>query len=282
MKKNILVHSITKLMVGSNLKKYIFFIALSLISLGTLANPTLASKQQIGMFKNSITCVVLEDGINYYNVNIKDAVERYWKSTEYEFISQEEFEKRRFDSKYSFLVLMDGVYDKDPGGVSYNYINLVLGNASNNLTKMPELCSIPISYTDDNDADYEYALPSIVKFIQIHAKNLETDRLYISLKGLRFYNSASGFKDKVLLLNKNAMALYYIKLLSPSEIQEEIASTPVNALIHFHVGPSQNSGAGKCFEMIFDVEGNMYYYNYRKITNDNGDGFNLQDFYNIR
>jgi hypothetical protein len=34
--------------------------------------------------------------------------------------------------------------------------------------------------------------------------------------------------------------------------------------------------------MIFDVEGNLYYYNYRKITNDNPDGFNLNDFNNIR
>ena len=40
--------------------------------------------------------------------------------------------------------------------------------------------------------------------------------------------------------------------------------------------------AGKCFEMIFDVEGNLYYYNSRKITNDNEDGFNLKDFNHIR
>jgi hypothetical protein len=50
----------------------------------------------------------------------------------------------------------------------------------------------------------------------------------------------------------------------------------------FHVGPPEDAGAGKCFEMIFDVEGNLYYYNYRMITNDNKDGFNLKDFANLK
>ena len=117
---------------------------------GLLANPPLASKQQIGMFKNSKTCVVLGTGSISYDMYIKDAVQKYWKSTEFEFIDQQEFDKRRFNSKYSFLVLMKGVYDKDPGGVSYNYISLVLGDATTDMTKMPELCSIPLSYSDDN------------------------------------------------------------------------------------------------------------------------------------
>jgi hypothetical protein len=47
------------------------------------------------------------------------------------------------------------------------------------------------------------------------------------------------------------------------------------------VGPQKDAGAGKCFEMIFDKDGNMYYYNSRKITNDNPDGFNLKDFNHI-
>ena len=278
------------------MKKYIFIFALGFFGLGALANPPLASQQQIGMFINSKTCVVLENGSISYNVLIKDAVQKYWKSTEFEFIDQQEFEKRRFDPKYSFLVLMKGVFDKDPGGVSYNYISLVLGDAAaSNMTNMPELCSIPLSYSDDTNIDYGYAIPSIIKFMQKHAKNLEKKRFQISLEGLQYYNNSAGFKGKVLLLNKEMMALdantpekiktvyaYYVKLLSTSEIETELSTNPINTLFNFHVGPTQNTGAGKCFEMIFDVEGNLYYYNYRKITNDNPDGFNLNDFHSIR
>jgi hypothetical protein len=276
------------------LKKYILFFSFGLFCLGIMANAPLASKQQIGMFKNSKTCVVFEDGITLYNAYIKDAVQKYWKSTNYEFIDQKEFEKRRRDSKYSFIVLTDEAYGKDPGGIKYRYINLVLGDTSGNLASMPEYCSIPLSYSGDNGADYEYVIPSMVKFIQIHMKTLERDRFSILLSGLKFYNK-TGIKDKDLLLNKDKMASavntpakiksaypYHTQLLSASEIKEDLIADPANTVFHFHVGPPLNAGEGKCFEMIFDQEGNLYYYNFRKITNDNGEGFNQDDFKRIR
>jgi hypothetical protein len=188
---------------------------------------------------------------------------------------------------------MEGAYDKDPGGVSYRYINLVLGDVSGNLTRMPEYCSIPLSYSGDNGVDYEYVVPVIIKFMQIHIKNLEKNRFSMSLNGLKYYNK-TGYNDKVLLLNKDKMASnadspekiktiypYVVKLMTAEEIQKELATGPPNTLFHFHVGPPQDAGAGKCFEMIFDIDGNLYYYHFRKITNDNPDGFNLKDFNNI-
>ncbi len=278
----------------TTLEKYIFIFSLFLFSIEAIANNPLATKQQVGMFKNSRTCVVMESGVSFFNAPVKDAVQKYWKATQYEFIDQQEFEKRRKDPKYSFIVLMQGAFDKDPGGVSYSYMSLLLGDASGNLTKMPEFCSIPLSYSGDLDADYEYVIPSVIKFMQIHVKNLETDRLPISINGLKYYNK-TGYKDKVLLLNKEKMAPnadtpekiqaacpYVVKLLTASEIEKEINTGAANILFHFHVGPSREAGAGKCFEMLFDVEGNLYYYNSRKITNDNPDGFNLNDFNNIR
>lgn len=271
-----------------------FSFALGFLYLVTLANNPLATKEQVGMFKNSKTCVVLESGVSFFNAPVKDAIVKYWKSTEYEFIDQKEFEKRRNDSKYSFIVLLDGAFDKDPGGVSYSYISLLLGDPSGNLTKMPEFCSVPLSYSGDLDADYEYVIPSVIKLMQLHVKNLEKDRLPISLNGLKYYNK-TGLKDKVLLLNKDKMApnadspekiqtVYQnkFKLLTSSEIQKVIETSPANTFFHFHVGPPKDGGAGKCFEMLFDMEGNLYYFNSRKITNDNPDGFNLNDFKNMR
>lgn len=295
MRKIISDHAITGFIADKTIRKYLFVFVLSLLSFGGWANPKLASKQQIGMFLNSKTCVVLESGSLAYNVLIKDAVQKYWKSTEFEFIDQQEFEKRRFDSKYSFLVLMKNVFDKDPSGVGYNYMSLVLGDAAKNITNMPELCCIPISYSDNNNVDYGYAIPAIVKFMQKHVKKLEDKRFLILLNGLQYYNGSPCFKDKVLLLNKDMMASdanspekikavysYYVKMISTSEIEAELATNPINTLFNFHVGPTLNSGVGKCFEMIFDVEGNLYYYNHRKVTNDNPDGFNLKDFSHIR
>ncbi len=295
MNKIILALTINGFIAGVILNKYILMLAIGLFGLTALANPKLASKQQIGMYKNSKTCVVLESGINPYNIYIQDAVQKYWKSTKFEFIDQQEFEKRRFDSKYSFIVLMKNVFDKDPEGVSYNYISLVLGDTSKNITNMPELCCIPISYANDNSISYGYAIPAIVKFMQKHVRNLETKRFLISLRGLKYYNGSTDFKYKVLLLNENTIASdanstekikavypHFVILSNSSKIETELATNPKSTMFNFHVGPTQNTGSGKCFEMIFDTEGNLYYYNYRKITNDNKDGLNLNDFRNIR
>jgi len=294
MKKENNVLAIKGLLARILSKRYTLSLALVLIGVVAMARPSLVSQQQIGMFQNSTTCVVLEDGISPYNIYIKNAVNQHWKTTPFEFISKEEFEARRHNSKYSFLMLMEYFYDKDPGGVSYSYISLVLGDKSRDINNMPELGSIPLLYSDDSNLDYEYALPAIVQFLQIHAKNLERRRFNIYIRGLGYYNS-SGFKDMQLLMNKDKMAPdaysvekintvypYFVKLLSSSEIKEEIASNPKNALFHFHVGPNQDKGVGKCFEMIFDVNGNLHYYSSRRITNDNQDGFNMRDFRRIR
>ena len=265
MKKTVLFNLISAIMKCKLFRKCIFVFSLGFFAMGAMANNPLATKQQIANFKNSKTCVVMESGVSFFNAPVKDAVQKYWKASGYEFIDQKEFEKRRTDPAYSFIVLMEGAYDKDPGGVSYSYISLVLGDASGNLTKMPEFCSIPLSYSGDLDADYEYVIPAVIKFMQIHLKNLEKDRLPISINGLRYYNK-TGFKDKVLLLNKEKMASnvdspekikavypYDFKLLSTSEMQEKLASSPINTLFHFHVGSTKGGGAGKCFEMLFNV-----------------------------
>jgi hypothetical protein len=294
MKNKDLLHLLSAFIMSKTFRKSIFIFSLNFLSLWSIANNPLATKEQVGMFKNSITCIVMESGVSFFNAPVKEAVKQYWKITQYEIIDQAEFKKRLSDSKYSFIVLMQGEYDKDPGGVSYSYISLVLGNASGDLKKMPEFCSIPLSYSGDLDADYEYAIPSIIKFMQIHIKNLEKDRFPISLNGLKYYNK-TGFKDKELLMNKDKMALnadspekiksvypFNVKLLTIEQIQGELATSTDNKLFHFHVGPPKDGGAGKCFEMLFDTDGNLFYYNSRKITNDNGDGFNLKDFNNIR
>jgi hypothetical protein len=276
------------------LKVLALSVTLVIMGITAFGNSPLASQKQIGMFLNSTTCVVLESGINPYNGFIKEAVEKHWKTTPFEFIDEVEFEARRFDSRYSFLVQMVNIYNADPEGVSYNYLSLVMGGSHKNLVNMPELCSVPFLYSDDSSLDYEYAIPAIVKFMQKHVKKLEKKRFFILMSGLSYYNS-SGFKEKQLLMNRDKMAPdaysidkinavypYFVKLLSATEIKAELAENPKNALFHFHVGPSKNKAAGKCFEMIFDVEGNLYYYKSRMITNANKDGFNMQDFKRIR
>jgi len=74
---------------------------------------------------------------------------------------------------------------------------------------------------------------------------------------------------------------YNFKLLKTSDIEAELAANPENTIFNLHVGPNQGVADGKCLEMIFDVEGNLYYYNYHKKSEDYKDGFNRKDLLNI-
>jgi len=294
MKKSFSTRFIKESITKPIFEKYIIIFVLALFSLSALANPRLASKKQIGMFLNSKTCVVIDNGSMLYNVFVKNAVEKHWKLTEFEFIDRQEFDKRRFNSKYSFIVLMKVIFDKDPSGVSYDYLNLVLGDSSKNITDMPELCSIPLSYSNNNNIKYGYVIPSIIKFMQIHVNTLSKKHFRISLEGLKYYNSTKSLKKKELLLNKDMMAMdanstekintvykHKVKLMTTSEIESELANNNAINYYNFHVGPSPDSETGKCFDMIFDTAGNLYYFNSRKITNDNKDGFNQKDLSQI-
>lgn len=259
------------------------------------AESPLPTKEQIGLFMNSTTCVVLEDGSISYNIFIKDAVEKYWKITDYEFIDKKEFEKRRSMTKYSFLVLVEGTFEDDPVGVSYNFLNLVMGGGARNVTDMPELVSIPLSYTDDANADYGYAIPSMVNFVQKHVRFIQSRRLSVSLFGLKYYNRSREFKDKALLLMEDQMALevntlskikdaypFYVRLVTLDGMDKILSGSPENILFLYHVGPDGDDHAGRCFEMIFTPEGELFYYNYRDITNAKEDGFTKRDLRKIR
>jgi hypothetical protein len=255
----------------------------------------LATDEEIGLFMNSTTCLVLEDGDVSYNILMKDAVENFWEITDFEVIDKEEFKERRLDSKYSFLVLVKSSYDEDPEGVEYNFLNLLLGRNTAEMEDMPELASIPLSYTSDAEVGYAYAIPSIIQFLQRHVRTLKSKRTRIKMCGLNYYNRSRKFKDKALLLREDHMAPeiskvseikdvypYYVMLLTADEMAEELEGDKPNVLFLHHVGPESNDAAGQCFEMIFTQNGELYYNNSREVTNIDSDGFTKRDLRKIR
>ncbi len=267
---------------------------LILTSLTAFAKPPFANKMEIGLFRNSTTCVVIEEAWMAYSIPVKNAMEEYWTLTDYEFIDQDEFENRRHNTRYSFIMFTRGEYEKDPKGVGYNFISLVLADPSDDINKMPQFASIPLSYAGDEGAEFDYAIPAIVQFMQIQVRVLDDKRFWIKLCGLKYYNRGKKFKDKVLLLNKDMMAPevdteseirnvydYNFKLISTDEMREKLKADAENTLFLFHVGPEEGTAAGKCFEMIFSTSGQLYYYNSRDVTNENPDGFTEKDLKKI-
>lgn len=260
-----------------------------------IGQSALATDEEIGLFMNSTTCLVLEDGYISYNILMKDAVEKYWEITDYEVIDKEEFEERRTDPQYSFIVLIKGSFEDDPAGVQYNYLNLLMGKNAAEVQYMPELASIPLSYSNDQEADYAYAVPAMIQFVQRHVRTLQSRRAHINMLGLTYYNQSRKFKDKSLLLREDHLAPevgtanavkevypFHFRIVSAEEMLAELEEPEKNTLFLHHVGPQEDGVAGQCFELIFTPDGELYYYSKREVTNDNPDGFTKWDLRRIR
>lgn len=189
------------------MKKIIFSLILNVSLFNLMAQAPFPTARDVDLFMNSKTLVVLEDGVfSGYNKYIKEAVEQHWKITDFEFISIADFNEKKSDSAYSFLVLTQTGFERDKKNVDYNFLNLILGDNVKTIAEMPEFCSIPLSYSEGDEMIYIYKLGIMIRFIQEHVKLIAKDPTVTSLRYLKYYNqNAPSVKDKVFLVDRKSV-----------------------------------------------------------------------------
>jgi hypothetical protein len=260
--------------------------SLSLLIKGQAPFP---SKEEIKQFMASKTCVVLEnDPFSSFNSYIKEAVKSYWNITPYEFIETKEFNVRRLNPAYSFIVLTETNFNKDKSGSVFNFINLLQGEKVEKLSENPEICAIPLSFAGENDLEYGYKLGAILSFMQKHARMISEDPSLTGRRYLKYYNKfVPDVIRKTILIKEEdlspeistsekikAIYKYDIKIVTEDEIVEAIAKQSPNTLILHKVGPVGEWKTGYCFKMLIGTDdANMYYYNQHMIDEKNPNGF---------
>ena len=245
-------------------------------------------KEEIKQFMESKTCIVLEDDqFSSYNSYITKAVKAFWKITPYEFIDIADFNVRRLDPKYSFIVLTQTNFEKDKTNGLFNFINLVQGKDVNKLGEMPEICAIPLSFAGEDDLEYGYKLGAILSFMQNHAKMISDDPSLTGRKYLKYYNKYIPDVQKMTILVRQEdlvpeissidkiKAIYNnkIEIVTEDDIIKAIENkTPETVILH-RVGPVGDRNSGMCFKMLIGTgDSNMYYYNEHKIDKVNPNG----------
>ncbi|MBM3419816.1 MAG: hypothetical protein FJY11_01645 [Bacteroidetes bacterium] len=238
----------------------------------------------------STTCVVLENNpFSEFNPAIRDAVKAYWTLTPYEFIDINEFNTRRQNPAYSFLVLTETEYEKDKSGSTFSFINLLLGKKVRNLEELPEFCAIPLDFAgDDADAWYAYKMGMIIRFIQSHAQLVIANPKNQGVRYLRYYNQfVPEIMDKTVLAREEDMeaslagqeavaGAYSGKflLVSDDEIRSAVDEKRPNTLILHKVGPPDELTGAYVFKMLIGTDdAKMYYFNTHKIDARNPNGF---------
>lgn len=252
------------------------------------------TKAQLENFKKSTTYVVMENNpMLGYDIMIKSTVPKYWKITPYKFITPDEFEKLRTDKRNSFIVLYKVNLNKDPNGPEYLYLNLLMGDSVSKINDMPEILTVPLSYTGVDENSYTYKMGVILRFAQEHVKTLMGAKILWTYKNLTYYNmNAPEIKKKTLLVEAEDLAeevntsekikafyTYNIKIVSSDDIESAIDNQTPNTLILHVVNPGKEDKIGRSYKIIYGVDDNkMYYYSYENISNITPAGFLAKDF----
>ncbi len=275
--------------------KNLLIVLLIFCASNLFAQSAVATQEQIDAFYKTKTCVVYDaDMFNSYNSKIKEAVDQNWKATQFEYITMSEYEQRKNSTKYSFLIRVKVVFDKDDEKTPYSFITLILGG-KNSINKAPTLCDFPLSYYNVDYDKYDYKLGAIVLFMQNHVK-LTKEHPELNEKNiLKYYNkNVNSIKGKTLYaikdeleseVNTNAKIkkVYSgeVKIVKDDDILKIIKDQDANAVFLHKVGPPKDVvNKERVYKIILGAaDGNLYYFDYHKLKKGKKpDAFLKEDF----
>ncbi len=275
------------------MKKISLVLVIVLISGWLQGQAPFPTAEEIKQFTGSTTCVVLEDNpFSQYNPFIRDAVQKYWKVTPFQIINRNDFNQKRKDPRYSFVVLTETDFDRDKSGSVFTFINLLQGKNVSKLEEMPEICAIPLAFSGEEDIEYAFKLGAILSFMQNHARMIADDPSLTGRKYLKYYNKfvpevvnktiliKEGDLDPAIAAIEKVKAVYphKIEIVDEEAIVKAITEKSPNTVILHKVGPVGEKKNGYCFKMLIGTDdSNMYYYDQHLIDKKNPNGLLISD-----
>jgi len=236
--------------------------------------------ENITDFFANTTMVVIPEGNFMLEVVFKKAVEESWTITPFKFITYEEFESMKGDTKQAFLMLFSGIYAKDKAQNEYIYMGLLMGCREKTLNRMPEFIMLPVGGTV-NESENQYDMFGIFTgVIQHHMRRLKTNpadakRNLSALYGL----NSRLLRGKTLLISEENFAvpttqeemdkLFHqkLQLVSYDEIADAIDEKAANTVIAYVVYPdSQQTKGSYCYKMLLSTDScELIYYREQRV-----------------
>jgi len=271
-------------------------IAIILIGLGRFVDGQnyVPSKEDINAFFTTKTLVVLEDNpMLEYNSIIKDIMKQEWNITEYDFITDKEFEEKRKDPQYSFIYMAQVTFEADKTDAIYRFLHLSLGGDYFRLNEMPDIVAVPLSYYDVEEENYSYKLALLVRFMQNHVKLVSEHPEIMSANMFKHYNdNIKDIQDKTLYVLESELSSevnsaarikkiypYKFKIATREEIAAAIEERDPEVVFLHKVGPEGTKTNARCYKVIIGAaDANFYYFDYHTVSNNNPNGFLESDF----
>lgn len=167
------------------MKTIISFCCLLVLSLsvGFSQNGRTRSVEEWPKIKKTTTLVILYEGQDAYNEKIKEAIEKYWTITPYQFATTEELLKLSMSKDYSMLVRNDSERFINRVGrtdrIKSNHIALYLCGNGADMRNYPGAEAITqYHFTDVNNVDeYLYKLTAIIQSMHNYLVFLDTNKI---------------------------------------------------------------------------------------------------------
>ena len=254
----------------------------------------LPTETDLEHFYTTLTYVVLEENqLSDYNIEITDAVKKFWDITEYEFIKMKDFPKYSENENASFLYPATVSFEKDRSNTRYQFLCLSLGGKNFNIDELRDMANIPLSYHGVDSDHYSYKMGTLVRFLQYHVRLITEDPSIISQNIYKHYNENMGdLKGKTLYVVEDdlgrevnslskikAIYPYEVKIVDRETIKEIIMAENEDAVVLYKVGPEGKKMNARVYKTLVGVsDAKFYYFEYHKVTSKKPDAFLASDF----
>jgi hypothetical protein len=220
-------------------------------------------------------------------------MEQEWNITEFNYISENEFDERRSDPAYSFIYTAEVIFDRDKTDARYRFLHLSLGGDYYRLNEMPDIASVPLAYAGVDEDRYAYKLAILVRFMQNHAQLIRDHPEIVSSNVFNYYNkNIREIQDKTLYLLSDEIASgmrtasairevypYEFQLVTMEDIEQAIRNRDPDVVFLHKVGPEGTKLNARSYKVIIGAaNANFYYFDYHKISNNRPDGLLERDF----
>lgn len=264
------------------MKNVLAFILLLPISVVFAQREYLPTGEDLERFSKTKTYVVLQDNpMSEYNFEIRDAIEKYWNITEYEFLEFDDFEAKASDKNASFLYTATVSFEKDKSQTRYVFLCISLGGEYVSLDVLKDIVNIPLSYYGVDEDSYTYKLGTLVNFMQNHVRLITENPEIVSQNVFKYYNdNMADVQKKTLYLVEDELDRaisseakikkvypYNYKIVSREDVREAIMNKDEDVVFMHKVGPEGKKLNARVYKILVGAgDSHFYYFDYHKVN----------------
>ncbi|MDZ4059379.1 MAG: hypothetical protein U1D64_04965 [Bacteroidales bacterium] len=252
------------------------------------------TKHTFETFGAKITKVVIPS-TSLPDLMLRDAVNRGWRISPFEFCSFEEYNRLKSDTNFFFLMRVDGMYKRELEP-KIEYLTLIKGGpeVKRGLYSSQNIITLPLQESDDNSGKSLHLLPVYIDIIQNHIYKVQQNIL-LAFKGtLSYSDRVSEIKGKELLFSTDLLGYDIdedeftklfggaVKLVSADDLEDAIINNHKNTVVPVIINPKGDSEGSFCYKLIIGTDSHeLLFFRRHKVSRRLPVGFTKEDIRKI-